>query len=150
MNFFINKNLLIIYFIFIVFINTGTSYAANSLFSEFHQDTPIRTMQSMIDGVRFCFRSENPLDEVPIKCSDLRNLCDQQGDGDVWDICLMEKKDEKDKKMLHDFASSIQLGAEVIDGEYAIVYFSFESDEKRIHEQMILRLIRGNWFLSSF
>ena len=150
MNFFINKNLLIIYFIFIVFINTGTSYAANSLFSEFHQDTPIRTMQSMIDGVRFCFRSENPLDEIPIKCSDLRNLCDQQGDGDVWDICGMEKKDENFKKILYDFAVSISLGAEIIDGEYAIVYFSFENDGMRIQEQMFLTLIRGNWYLSSF
>lgn len=71
------------------------AFSANRLFASTHQDTPLRTMQSMIDGILDC------QDGDISRCRELRTLCEPNGENCVWLICDMANAStDKNKKYI--------------------------------------------------
>ena len=120
---------------------------ASGLFVNINQATPLNTMQSMIDAVRHCGQGKRN------RCKQLTTLCHtENSDGDVYQLCGMMYASDEDKKLVKDFVYSISLGAEIVNGDYALVHFTFVSEERgrRLHEYMTLYREGGKWYLSSF
>ena len=68
-------------FVLVIFtlnlFNVSQAFSANEIFNSMHQDTPLRTMQSMIDGIKDCDNGDIS------RCREFRILCDPNGDNDV-------------------------------------------------------------------
>lgn len=128
-----------------LFIGLGaTSVTANQLFKENNQDSPLKTMQSMMDAVHYCGSGEKD------RCRDLAQLCHSDGDNDVWSICYMGTYTKEKQKEYSEFWGSVSLGAELINGNRAMVHFMFEWEDTWHKEYMKLGLENGKWYLSSF
>mgnify|MGYP000430230687 FL=1 len=118
---------------------------ANTLFERPNQDSPLNTMQSMIDIGNSC------ANESKENCRYLATLCDLDGDSDVWNICLIGSADEETKRYVKKFFRSISIGASIENAGAALVHFMFKDDKGDWrHEYMKMRLIDGKWFLNSF
>ena len=126
------------------FFHVSQAFSANELFNSMHQDTPLRTMQSMIDGIKDCKNGDIS------RCRELRTLCVPSGDNDVWMICGMANASKDEKQEIYSFGSSVSLGAEIINDNNGLVHFTFGKNDKRKHEYMHLVLDDGKWFISSF
>jgi hypothetical protein len=126
------------------FFHASHAFSANELFNSMHQDTPLRTMQSMIDGIKDCKNGDIS------RCRELRTLCDPSGDNDVWMICGMANASTDEKQEIYSFGNSISLGAEIINDTNGLVHFTFGYDDIRKHEYMRLVLDKGKWLISSF
>ena len=126
------------------FFHASHAFSANEIFNSMHQDTPLRTMQSMIDGIKDCDNGDIA------RCRELRTLCDPNGDNDVWMICGMANASPEDKQEIYNFGATISLGAEIINNTHGLVHFTFGINDDRRHEYMHLILDDGMWFISSF
>jgi len=126
------------------FFHASHAFSANELFNSMHQDTPLRTMQSMIDGIKDCKNGDIS------RCRELRTLCDPSGDNDVWMICGMANASTDEKQEIYSFGNSISLGAEIINDNDGLVHFTYGYDDIRKHEYMRLVLDSGKWLISSF
>jgi hypothetical protein len=136
-------------FVLVIFtlnlFSVSQAFSANEIFNSMHQDTPLRTMQSMIDGIKDCKNGDIS------RCRELRTLCHPKGDNDVWMICGMANASTDEKQEIYSFGASISLGAEIINDSDGLVHFTFgiKVDNRR-HEYMHLVLEDGKWFISSF
>ena len=135
-------------FVLVIFtlnlFSVSQAFSANEIFNSMHQDTPLRTMQSMIDGIKDCKNGDIS------RCRELRTLCHPKGDNDVWMICGMANASQEEKQEIYNFGATISLGAEVINNPHGLVHFTFGDSENRRHEYMHLVLDDGKWFISSF
>ena len=118
---------------------------ASTLFDEPNQATPLNTMQSMIDMGKNCANGAKK------SCRYLTQLCDADGDDDVWNICRIGSADEETKQYVKKFFRSISIGASIENGNAALVHFMFKDDRGEWrHEYMNMRLNGEKWFLNSF
>ena len=124
--------------------SVSQAFSANEIFNSMHQDTPLRTMQSMIDGIKDCDNGDIA------RCRELRTLCDPNGDNDVWMVCGMANASLEEKQEIYNFGATISLGAEIINNTHGLVHFTFGIKDDRKHEYMHLVLDDGKWFISSF
>jgi len=124
--------------------SVSQAFSASEIFNSMHQDTPLRTMQSMIDGIKDCKKGDKS------RCRELRTLCHPKGDNDVWMICGMANASTDEKQEIYSFGASISLGAEILNDSYGLVHFTFGNKDNRRHEYMQLVLENGKWFLGQF
>jgi len=136
----------LIAFLTSIFVMAGTFsvMAANQIFNTINQSTPLNTMQSMMDAIKDCHR-----DDIT-RCRELRRLCHPEGDNDVWKICSIALADETEREEIFNFVTSLSLGAEVTNGDLAIVHFTFGIASQRRHEYMKMLFFNGKWHLESF
>lgn len=144
-------------FILSVFLSAAP-LAANNLFSDPNQSRPLFVMDSLISAIQSCYYNSQSggTSEDRERCFNINQFCNGlNGDNDtVRMICgLYYQENEERLTLLYNWANSISLGAELIDGDAAIVHFTYEIPEeegRRNNEYMHMTRFDGKWYLTSF
>lgn len=129
----------------------------NTMYDTPNQTRPIFVMDSLISVIKSCYAVADGWgsDNDEQNCYNINKFCNGlKGDEDtVKLICgfYYREKDDPFLEEIYKWANSVYLGAELIDGDRAIVHFTFEgSDGKRHNEYMNMLKDGDKWYLNSF
>jgi hypothetical protein len=144
-------------FILAIF-SSAMPLSANNLFEIPNQTRPLFVMDSLISAIRSCYYNSQSYGTAVDRerCFSINQFCNGlNGDGDtVKMICGLYYQEDKERlQLFYDWATSISLGAELIDGDTAIVHFTYEIPEeegRRNNEYMHMTRFDGKWYLTSF
>lgn len=146
------------YIFYLAIFLSASPLAANNLFETPNQSRPLFVMDSLISAIKACYHNSQSYGttEDQERCYNINQFCNGlNGDNDtVKNICgLYYQENDERLELFYDWATSISLGAELIDGDTAIVHFTFEvpgGEGQRRNEYMHMKRFDGKWYLTSF